>query len=260
MMTPTAILAADWSTWMRTPLARSLLLSLAVHVAVIALLRPAPGGDGAHPVIIQARLMDVAAQQAAPSAAPVAEEAPQPTVPTPPEQTPPAPEPVMLTTPAPSTLPPLPPPPTPPIERMADAAAGAPAPAPVVTTPTPAHDDVTRTGPSEASPLPSVPLGIDDTWYLARQVDRHPKAIGKIEPEYPEDARHRGVEGTLKLKLRIDPLGRVRAAEVIEADPPGVFEQAALAAFRDARFEPAMRDGRPVRYEAYIRVDFRLSD
>jgi protein TonB len=259
-MTSAATLASDWSAWMRTPLARSLLLSLAVHVAVIALLRPAPGGDGVRPVIIQARLMDIAAQQAAPSAAPVAEDAPLPAMPTEPEQAPPAPEPVPLTTPAPSPLPSPPPPPAQAAERMDDAAAGAPAPAPVVTTPTPAHDDVTRTGPSEASPLPSVPLGIDDTWYLARQVDRHPRAIGRIEPEYPEEARHRGVEGTLKLKLRIDPLGRVRAAEVVEAVPPGVFEQAALAAFRDARFEPAMRDGRPVRYEAYIRVDFRLSD
>lgn len=242
-------------------MARSLLISLAVHVAVIALLRPAPGGEGTRPLIIQARLMDVAAEIQAPSAAPVAEDAPEPVVPSAPDPvSPPEPALPILTTPAPSPHPPLSPAPAQPAEHVTETPAGAPALAPTLATPTPAHDDLTRTGPTEASPLPSLPLGIDDTWYLARQVDRHPRAIGKIEPEYPEGARQRGVEGTLKLKLRIDPLGRVRAAEVVEAIPAGVFDEAALAAFRDARFEPAMRDGRPVRYEAYIRVDFRLSD
>jgi protein TonB len=52
----------------------------------------------------------------------------------------------------------------------------------------------------------------------------------------------------------------VQSAEVVEATPPGVFDKAALAAFRDARFTPAMKDGRPVRYQAYIRVDFKLED
>lgn len=110
--------------------------------------------------------------------------------------------------------------------------------------------------PEERSLFPSLP--IDTTWYLARQVDRHPKAIGSITPEYPEAARQRGQEGRLMLMLKIDDLGRVREAEVIEANPTGVFDESALQAFRAGRFEPAMKDGRPVRYQAYIRVEFKL--
>lgn len=60
------------------------------------------------------------------------------------------------------------------------------------------------------------------------------------------------------LMLKIDDLGRVREAEVIEANPTGVFDESALQAFRAGRFEPAMKDGRPVRYQAYIRVEFKL--
>jgi protein TonB len=99
---------------------------------------------------------------------------------------------------------------------------------------------------------------VDTTWYLARQVDRHPRAIGNITPKYPELARQRNQEGTLKLRVKIDDLGRVREVEVVEAQPPEVFDEAALEAFRAARFHPAMKDGRPVRYEAYMRVEFKL--
>jgi periplasmic protein TonB len=122
-----------------------------------------------------------------------------------------------------------------------------------------ASAEVTR-GAQQDTGLPSLPIGIDTQWYLARQVDKQPKAIGLIEPVYPDDAKRRNIEGTLKLMLKIDDLGRVLSAEVVEATPPGVFDAAALAAFRDARFNPAMKDGRQVRYQAYIRVDFRLED
>ena len=105
-----------------------------------------------------------------------------------------------------------------------------------------------------------MPIGIDTNWYLARQVDNQPKAIGQIEPTYPEDAKRRNIEGTLKLMLKIDDLGRVQSAEVVEATPPDVFDEAALTAFRGAHFRPAMKDGRSVRYQAYIRVEFKLKD
>lgn len=122
-----------------------------------------------------------------------------------------------------------------------------------------ASTEVTR-GTQQDTGLPSLPIGIDTQWYLARQVDRQPKAIGLIEPVYPEEAKRRDIEGTLKLMLKIDGSGRVLSAEVVEATPPDVFDEAALAAFRDARFNPAMKDGRPVRYQAFIRVDFKLVD
>ena len=74
------------------------------------------------------------------------------------------------------------------------------------------------------------------------------------------EAKRRNIEGTLKLMLKIDDLGRVQSAEVVEATSPGVFDEAALAAFRNAKFQPAMKEGRPVRYQAYFRVDFKLKD
>jgi periplasmic protein TonB len=256
----------DWPGLLRSTMARSLALSLALHIAAIGLLRPAPGGDGRRELVIQARLMDAEANDGAREAAPLPPEAP----PMPVESLPPEETPVLEETPAPLETPPLltalTPSPEPPIpqagEKSADMREEPPLPArPETSSESPAPEvAAARPGPADVAPLPSLPLGIDDTWYVARQVDRHPRAIGRIEPVYPEDARRRNLEGTLKLMLRIDPRGRVLYAEVVEAIPPGVFDAAALAAFRTARFEPALRDGRPVRYVAYIRVDFQLSD
>ena len=62
----------------------------------------------------------------------------------------------------------------------------------------------------------------------------------------------------LSLKLEVD--GRVSEVEVINADPPGVFEESARAAFAAARFSPAYRGGKPVRVEMMIEVVYDLEN
>lgn len=104
----------------------------------------------------------------------------------------------------------------------------------------------------------AVPSMMDLRWYGAREVDSHPKALSQIEPIYPEAARRRGQTGWVKLRLKIDEFGGVKEAEVVEATPAGVFDLATLQAFEQARFEPARKQGRPVRYEGYFRVVFEL--
>lgn len=252
--------APAWHNLPRRPMVQALLLSLALHLAVILVLQPAPGSGTPRTVVINARL------ETAPPPARAAE--PQNESEPAPEPPPPAPAPApseqkqqLLTTTAPSPAPPLPVPPpvaAPPAPTPAVAQAAAPAPGPA---PAPAAERPTPSpGGPASSGLPSLPIAIDTTWYLARHVDVHPKAIGTIKPLYPEEARRRNVEGTLKLMLKIDDLGRVQSAEVVEANPPRVFDEAALEAFRNARFQPAMKNGRPVRYQAYIRVDFELGE
>jgi protein TonB len=249
---------SDWRTRLDQPITTGLLLSLSLHLALLALVQPAPGGAERGTLVINARLVSL-------PRAPAAAHPPAPLVPVPPVKAmaqpivPPtkAPQP-LLTSNASSPAPPLPVPPGP----------AAPAPSPVAT--------AVPSGPPEAKPaaasaaaggaMPqngaSAPLGIgiDTTWYVARQVDVHARALGTIVPDYPDEARRRNQEGTLKLMVKIDDLGRVRDVEVVEADLPGVFDDAALTAFRDAHFLPAMKDGHPVRYQAYIRVVFKLRD
>lgn len=250
------MLQIDWRGLIQAPITRGLLLSAALHFALLALIHPAPGSGKARTIVINARLElgAPAPPKALPTLVkPVAKSA---TVPIETKE-----KTVLVTVPATKTPAPLemPAPAEPEIAKaplpsssQTESGAGAP--------PESAGTASPGVGPATPSPLPSVPLGVDTTWYLARQVDVFPKHIGRIEPLYPEEARRRNLEGSLKLMLKIDDLGRVQEAEVVEATPPGVFDEAALTAFRNARFKPAMRDGRPVRYRAYIRVDFKLEE
>jgi len=253
--------------WLHEPIAQGLLFSLALHLAIAVIFQPAAGSSGRHTVVINARLQ--------PAASP-AEQAPESTeVPTEAVTEPEAgPSTALLTATTPSPAPPIPQV----VAPVRDASATPNTPAPPISAAAPVsvpEASATSAGDTASSPaqpaeklrggaqstgLPSLPIGIDTTWYVARQVDHHPKVIGVIEPAYPEEAKRRNIEGSLKLMLKIDDLGRVQSAEVVEATPPGVFDDAALAAFRDARFRPAMKDGRPVRYQAYIRVEFKLKD
>jgi periplasmic protein TonB len=244
----------NWPALMREPIILGLLLSACLHLAAIFVIQPSPGSGRIRTVVINARLET--------AASPTKTETPVQTESTkiPPRQTLEASQPAMLVggQPSPDKLPvPQAPPNVAEVKTPITAAPPAPPAGNGSPSAAPGSPSV---GPATASSLPSLPLGIDTTWYQARQVDVHPKAVGRVSPAYPLEARRRNQQGTLKLILKIDELGRVMSAEVAEADPPGVFEEAALEAFRNARFQPAMKDGRPVRALVYYRVDFRLED
>lgn len=89
-------------------------------------------------------------------------------------------------------------------------------------------------------------------------VDSPPRATTRVPPRYPPRARARGLTGKVTLELLIGPQGDVVKARVIEADPPGVFEQAAMDAVRQWRFRPATYKGQPVKMRARQVVRFKL--
>ena len=64
------------------------------------------------------------------------------------------------------------------------------------------------------------------------------------------------MSGRVTLLLLIDELGSVVEASVVEADPAGYFEEAAVDTFRGVLFSPGMRDGRPVKSRLVVEVAF----
>jgi len=108
----------------------------------------------------------------------------------------------------------------------------------------------------EAAPVPAAALtsSVDLTYYNARDLDVQPHALRVIRPDYPAEADRQRVSGTLRLQLKLEADGRVSDIEVVSATPPGVFEDSAIKAFRDARFAPAQKNGRPVRALVVIEV------
>ena len=136
--------------------------------------------------------------------------------------------------------------------------------APPVQAAPPAQTPPSQTVPptETASPTPavaSIPAvaitsSVDLTYYSARDVDVHPRALHEVVPAYPAEADRQRVSGKLRLQLKLQADGRVSDIEVLSATPPGVFEESALQAFREARFSPAQKKGRPVRALVQIEV------
>lgn len=87
-----------------------------------------------------------------------------------------------------------------------------------------------------------------------------PVAIAREAPAYPPAVRALGIEGSVEIALTVLRDGRVGWTQVLRADPPGYFEQAASSGVRRWRFEPARRNGEPVECRMLTRVRFTLAD
>jgi protein TonB len=78
-------------------------------------------------------------------------------------------------------------------------------------------------------------------------------------PEYPDEARARGLEGVVILKLGVSETGKVVSIQVMKGDEP--FLSAALAVVKKWKFSPALHaDGAP--FAAFIiqKIPFRLTN
>ncbi len=70
--------------------------------------------------------------------------------------------------------------------------------------------------------------------------------IVKVAPTYPRRAAQRGIEGYVVVEFTVSTLGTVIDPKVIESDPPGVFDSAAINAASKFKYKPKMVNGVPV--------------
>lgn len=65
----------------------------------------------------------------------------------------------------------------------------------------------------------------------------------RIAPEYPARALSRGIEGWVQVQFTITATGAVKDAKVVAADPPGLFDDAALRSIARWRYNPKIEGG-----------------
>ena len=83
-----------------------------------------------------------------------------------------------------------------------------------------------------------------------------PRLVTKVDPQYPEEAQRDQVEGNVGLQVIIDTEGNVESASVLRSVP--LLDDAAIAAVKQWKYEPATLDGRPVRVRYTVIVNFSL--
>jgi len=149
-------------------------------------------------------------------------------------------------------------------------------------TDTPANDIRTpepesKTSPASAAKEPATPANI--TGAVAIVTDPYPSLripnasskkqrqgaslqlghlLSRIEPAYPEDAKQRGIQGTVKLHAVIDRNGSVQSLQSVNGPP--VLVAAAMSAVRQWRFSETLLGGQSVETEEDINIVFRLSN
>lgn len=95
-------------------------------------------------------------------------------------------------------------------------------------------------------------------------VEEMPKLIGGMaalqsKVEYPEMARRAGIEGRVTVQFIVNENGDVENPKVVRGIGGGCDEEA-LAAVREAKFEPGIQRGKAVRVRYALSINFRLED
>ncbi len=80
--------------------------------------------------------------------------------------------------------------------------------------------------------------------------------VKKVEPQYPEEARHVRIQGSVILNAVIDTRGDVENVTLVSGHP--ALAPAAVDAVKQWKYKPYLLNGQPVKVETQVTVSFQL--
>jgi TonB family protein len=83
--------------------------------------------------------------------------------------------------------------------------------------------------------------------------------VKTVKPVYPVRAQANQTEGWVELDFTVTESGEVRDIAVHAANPPGVFDSAAVNALAQWRYKPVLKDAKPTAQRSRIRIRFTLA-
>lgn len=133
----------------------------------------------------------------------------------------------------------------------------APAEAPAVLS-TPATSGGESVSPSASTDKAAAyaPLPLPETYYRTGDLDVRPQIKVRVMPVYPEIAALKNLGGRVIIRVFISETGSVDKVEVVQANPPGIFDDSAITAFRAAEFTPGMKGHKAVKSLMTLEVSY----
>jgi TonB family protein len=121
--------------------------------------------------------------------------------------------------------------------------------------------------PPQPSPPEDIPSGWTGSWVdklelgilggIREDADDFQKRIYYApRPAYPEIARRAGIEGIVRLEVRLTKDGHIEVQKILEGDPS--LADAALSAIKNWKGKPVMLNGKPVDVISTVTFNFRL--
>jgi protein TonB len=99
----------------------------------------------------------------------------------------------------------------------------------------------------------------DEFVFEAYELDQPPQPVVRVPPVYPYQARERGIEGVVQVKLLVNANGSVGQVQILDARPKGMFEDAVMKSVPQWRFNPGKIEGKAVTAWVVTAVRFDLN-
>jgi len=117
-----------------------------------------------------------------------------------------------------------------------------------------------QTPPSAAPPSQGAPQSTSgesgERVYSRKDHPKPPRPIYSPDPDYPDEARKSGKEGTVVLWLVVGSNGLPSDIRVARSLSP-ILDEAAVNAVKKWRFVPATKDGKPGAVQINVEINFR---
>lgn len=84
------------------------------------------------------------------------------------------------------------------------------------------------------------------------------KRLRASPPDYPQEALTKSITGAVTLEFIVNTSGEPSDVHVVEATPPGIFDQSAIAAVKRWRYAPMLVNGAAVEVPVKTRMRFEL--
>ena len=127
---------------------------------------------------------------------------------------------------------------------------------PTLPTPQRVDADPALFPPDSRSSKPAPATDDKNKIFHANEVTQKAVLLSKPKPSYTEEARKNQVSGTVVLRVVLAASGEVTNITAIKGLPDGLTERA-IAAARQIRFVPAMKDGHAV--SQYVQLEYNFS-
>jgi len=104
--------------------------------------------------------------------------------------------------------------------------------------------------------ISALALPAPEKWYTADEVDVRALPLQDVTLSYPETLSPVRMPGRVRIALFIDENGWVVKTHVVESEPARLFDEAAIRAWREVRFSPALKSQQPVKSEKLLDITF----